>query len=86
VLHLIKVIRDPIDLAGRLFNYLGSVVGGLGRLVRGFERFIGGGFGPCRRELCPGCGGFRLLGALIVARGRASRQHYRAKQRRRIPP
>lgn len=85
-LHLIQVIRDPIDFAGRLFNYLGSVVGRLGRLVRGLERFIGGGFGPRRRELCLGCGSFGLLGALLVARRRASHEHYRAKQRTRIPP
>ena len=66
--HLIEMIRDAVDLDGRLLNCLGRAICGFGRFVRSGLSLGGGLFGVLGGLLCLGGGSFGLLRLLLVVR------------------
>ena len=71
-LHLIEMVRDAIDLLGRILDGQDRTIRGLGRFVRSYLRLRRGLLGMRRSLLRLGCRSFGLLGLLLIVR-RASR-------------
>jgi hypothetical protein len=71
-LHLIEMVRDAIDLLGRILDGQDRTIRGLGCFVRSYLRLRRGLLGMRRSLLSLGCRCFGLLGLLLIVR-RASR-------------
>jgi len=72
--YLIDMIRDAIDLPGRILNGLGRVIGRHGRSLRGFHCRIRRSFGAFRGLLGLLGRGFGLLGLNLLTRRPARRE------------
>jgi hypothetical protein len=64
--HLINMIGDAIDFAGRIFDRFRRAICGLSSLVGRELRLSGGLFSMLSGPLSLGGRGFRLLGLLLV--------------------
>ncbi len=79
--HLLEMIRDAVDLDGRLLDCFGRTIRSLGRFVRRGLRLRRGLFGVLRCSLSLGGRSLGLLGLLLVAasRDRDRENHYRQR-------